>query len=159
MTEPSRHVLTVTCDTTVVIDALKGERAAAVALFASSRAGLIEVAFSTRLEAELVKDFRMSDVARLVGAEPRVLGTTARWDLSKWDSGDVWAGDGSLSTPGPEGLGRFGMMDSDHLEAHRMAGRDLFITNDVILLREARMRGIAAVTAEQLMARLSKETG
>jgi hypothetical protein len=50
------------------------------------------------------------------------------------------------------------MMDGDHLEAHRLARR-LFVTNDGDLLDEARARGIAAITPEQLMATLDAEIG
>lgn len=153
MTDSTRRVPTATCDTSVVIDALKGAREAAVSLFAAARAGRIDIAFSTRLELELLS-YRLTDVARLVGAEPRILGTTGRWDLSAWDSGDVYQAEEFVSTPGPEGLGRYGMMDSDHLEAHRLAGRDVFVTNDVDLLKEARARRIAAKTPEQLVAEL-----
>lgn len=147
---------TATCDTTVVIDALKGEREAAVSLFAAARAGRVDIAFSTRLKVELLS-YRLSDVALLVGSEPRIVGTTGRWEVSTWDSGDVYQAEGSVSTPGPEGLGRYGMMDSDHLEAHRLAGRDVFVTNDVDLLKEARARRIAAKTPEQLIAELDAE--
>lgn len=148
---------TVTCDTTVVIDALKGDREAAVALFAAARVGRIDVAFSTRLELEL-QTYSLRDVARLLGSEPRILGATGRWGVSKWNSGDVWAAEASVSTPGPEGLGSFKMIDSDHLEAHRLAGRDVFVTNDGDLLRAARARGISASTPEQLMSELDHES-
>jgi len=49
------------------------------------------------------------------------------------------------------------MMDSDHLEAYRLAGLDFFVTNDGDLLRAASARGIAAITPEQLLAQLDEE--
>lgn len=147
-----------TLDTTVVIDALDRSRTAAVVLFERARAGELDVAFSTRLERELTKAYTMADVERLVGSAPRILGTTARWDLSTWDGGDVYATEGSVSTGGPAS-GRYGMIDSDHLEAHRLAQRDIFVTSDADLLKEARARGFEAVTPEQLIGRLEREFG
>lgn len=140
-----------------MIDALDGSRDAAVALFQLARAGQLDVAFSTRLEHEL-KTYSMTDVTKLLGSAPLILGTTARWDLSTWDGGDVYVADGSVSTAGPAGSGPYGMIDIDHLEAHRIWRREVFVTSDGNLLKAARARGFDAATPEVLVTRLSTAT-
>jgi len=61
---------------------------------------------------------------------------------------------GELSTPTLDRIGILGAIDSDHLEAHRRAGRDLFVTSDLNLIKAARRRGIDAVTPEDLLVRV-----
>src|SRR5688572_13929170 len=69
MSEDTRTAdLRVTCDTTVVIDALDGTRQAAIDLFARARAGAIDVAFSTRLEYELQRH-TLDEVRMLVARD------------------------------------------------------------------------------------------
>ena len=172
----------VTCDTTVVIDALDGTRQAAIDLFARARAGEIDIAFSTRLEYELQRH-TLDEVRVLVARDIEPLGTVGRYGASRYDVGDAYAAEqsppqmlpptswrlglgtlgvdtylggapGELSTPTLDGIGILGAIDSDHLEAHRRAGRDLFVTSDLNLIKAARKRGIDAVTPEDLLVRV-----
>lgn len=176
-------VLRITCDTAVVIDALERTRQAAVDLFAAARAGELDVAFATRLAHEL-KTHSMAEVSQLVGSPPNTLGSTGRYGVTRYGTGDVYGADSAssrptllpsswrmdfsqlgvdtylggapddLSTPTMEPVGKLRALDSDHLEAHRRAGRDVFVTSDGQLIKAAREHGIDAVTPEDLLARL-----
>jgi hypothetical protein len=147
--------LRVTSDTTVALDALNDTRPAAGEVFAAARRGEIDLAFSTRLERELVS-FTLADVRKLLGEDPVILGTSARWELSTWDGGDVWVDVGTVSTEAR--MGRYRMIDSDHLEAHRLAGRDVFLTSDRRLRNAARDLGFDALTPEELLERVRART-
>lgn len=171
-----------TCDTSVVIDALEGTRPAAVELFARVRSGQLDVAFATRPQYELQRH-TMDEVRALIGTLPMTLPTTARYDVSTYGGGDTYAtesassgpnliptswrldvarlgvdtllgGDAAdLSNPTMAAVGKLGALDSDHLEAHRRSGRDVFVTSDERLLKAARERGFDAATPEELIAR------
>jgi hypothetical protein len=78
-----------------------------------------------------------------------VIGSVLRWDESLWDGGDVWA-DKRTHVLADEiqkvlfpGLAkddrRFGnkIRDVDHITAHAMAGRDIFVTDDGHLNKRA----------------------
>lgn len=184
VTGPVGSQLRVTVDTNVVIDALERARPAAVEIFARARAGEIDIAFSTRLEYELQRH-TLHEVHALIARDVGALGTTARYGFSTYGGGDTWAadprpapapltsswrldfgrlgidtvlggGDEDLSLPTLEPLGKFGAIDSDHLEAHRRAGRDVFVTSDHNLIAAARERGIDAATPEELIERLGR---
>lgn len=172
-----------TCDTTVVIDALEGTRAAAFELFVRVRAGEVDVAFASRLQYELQRH-TLNEVRVLVGASPLTLPTTGRYDFSTYDGGDTYGaapadsapnliptawrldvaqlgvdtllgGDpADISNPTMEAVGKLRALDSDHLEAHRRSGRDVFVTSDASLLKVARALGFDAMTPEEIIARL-----
>lgn len=138
----------VTCDTTVVIDALEGTRPAAVELFARARAKEIDVAFATRLQYELQRH-TLHEVQQLLGVAPTTLPTTGRYDFTTYDSGDTYGaeptaselnlvptawrldcarlgvdtflgGDSAdISNPTMDAVGKLRTLDSDRLEAHR----------------------------------------
>jgi hypothetical protein len=184
---PARNAaLRITCDTTVVIDALDGTRQAASDLFERARAGEIDVAFSPRLEYEL-HSHTLDEVRALVTRDIEPVGTAGRYGASRYDAGDTYAAEqsppqmlpptswrlglgtlgvdtylggvpGDLSTPTLDGIGILGGIDSDHLEAHRRAGRDVFVTSDLNLINAARRRGIDAVTPENLLVRVGGAT-
>lgn len=171
----------ITCDTSVVIDALDGTRPASIELFARARAGQLDIAFSTRLEYELHRH-TLDEVRALVARDVTALGTTGRYGVSRYDTGDTYAADDSpqvlpatdwrlglgrlgvdtilggaaddISTPTLEGIGSLKGIDSDHLEAHRRSGRDVFVTSDANQLKAARKRSLDAATPEELLARL-----
>jgi predicted nucleic acid-binding protein len=149
-------VLRVTVDTNVVVDALNGVRQAALDLFALARAGDLDVAFSTRLEHELQPKNTLEDVQALVARETPPLGTTGRYGSSTYGGGDTYAVPESVSLPTLQRVGKLDAIDSDHLEAHRASGRDVFVTSDVRLLKAARERGIDAATPEELLERVSQ---
>src|SRR5687768_2276938 len=88
----------VTCDTTVVIDALEGTRAAAVELFVRVRAGEVDVAFATRLEYELQRH-TLNEVRALVGASPTTLPAAGRYDFSTYGGGDTYGAEPPSSGP------------------------------------------------------------
>src|SRR3989442_2952081 len=90
-------ILRVTCDTTVVIDALEGTRPAAVELFAHDRGGEIDVACATRLQHELQRH-TLDEVRELVGVPPMLLPTTGRYDFSTYGSGDTYGAE--VGAPG-----------------------------------------------------------
>lgn len=147
--------LRITVDTNVVIDALDGTRSAAVELFALARAGELDVAFSTRLEHEL-RSHKIEEVHALVARATPALGTTGRYGFTRYGGGDVYAEAESVSLPTLQRVGKLGALDSDHLEAHRRAGRDVFVTSDGDLLKAARERGIGVATPEELLERLGR---
>lgn len=175
-------VLRLTCDTAVVIDALEGTRQAAVELFARARANEVDVAFATRLRYELQRH-TLDEVRALLGGSPLTLPTAGRWEHSTYGEGDTYGeqpaheltliptgwrldyaqlgvdtvlagASADISNPTMEPVGRLRALDSDHLEAHRRSGRDVFVTSDVTLLKAARERGFDAVTPEELISRL-----
>jgi predicted nucleic acid-binding protein len=146
-------VLTITCDTNVVIDALDEARQAAVDLFAAARAGELDVAFSTRLEYELRKH-TIDEVRALVARDAPPLDSTGRYGVSTYGGGDRYSDQESISLPTLERVGKLDALDSDHLESHRRAGRDVFITSDARLLKVARERAIDAATPEELLKRI-----
>jgi hypothetical protein len=160
----------------VVIDALEGTRPAAVELFVRARAGIVDVAFSTRLEYEL-RRHTLDEVRALVSRTIAPLGSTGRYGASRYDDGDTYAADESplmlpptawrlgfgqmgvdISTPTLQGIGSLRGLDSDHLEAHRRSGRDVFVTSDTDQLKAARQRSLNAATPEELLARLAAHT-
>ena len=180
------QILRVTCDTTVVIDALEATRPAAIELFARARAGEIDVAFATRLQHELQRH-TFDEVRALVGVSPVTLPTDGRWDYSTYGSGDTYGAErmsgpnlvptawrlgfgqlgvdtllggdpADISNPNMQPVGNLRALDSDHLEAHRRAGRDVFVTSDATLLKAARGRGFDAVTPEELLERLRERS-
>lgn len=83
-----------------------------------------------------------------------LIGTSGRYGYNRYGGGDRYADDGSVSTPNMERVEKLRAIDSDHLEAHRRDGRDVFVTSDGNLLKAARERGFDAVTPEELMERI-----
>lgn len=149
-------MLRVTCDTTVAIDALNGTRPAALEVFAAARRGVIDLAFAARLSNEL-KTFTLDDLAQMLGNVPVLLPSSWRLDYGALGIDTVLGGDaGDISTPTMEGIGKLRALDSDHLEAHRRSGRDVFVTNDVQLLHAASDLGFDAVTPEDLLQRIRR---
>jgi len=79
-----------------------------------------------------------------------IIGTTGRWDVSKWGKGDVWGGariarlkedlqkllfPGGLDTEAPSFSNKIN--DIDHLIGHLIHNRDVFITDDKRVLKKA----------------------
>jgi hypothetical protein len=111
--------------------------------------GVIELCITTRVEVDLERDKddeRRAEMLKAINMIP-VVGTIARWDASKWDSGDVMA-DPKLEKlvdevqrivfPGltPESS-RYAnkIADIDHLVGHALSERDVFVTDDRDILR------------------------
>ncbi len=96
MTVPS--LPRVTLDTNCVINLLDVHSATATSatdLMELMRLGLsqvIDIAVTTRVEDDLLKDKdpeRKAEMLRMLGMLP-VVGTIFRWDVTRWDRGDVW---------------------------------------------------------------------
>ncbi|WP_174145507.1 hypothetical protein [Leisingera sp. ANG59] len=111
-----------------------------------------EIAITTRVEADLENDRNDARRTELLGRIKMfpVVGTVARWDVSKWDSGDVWGGydttrisDEIQKILFPGGLNteasNFGnkLNDIDHLVGHKINERDVFVTDDKGILKKA----------------------
>lgn len=144
----------ITCDTSVVIDGLRRERVAAIQILAAARAGLIDIAFAGRLCDEL-RTFTLDEVEAAIGGEPALITTPWRLGFGMLGVDTMLGGGvGEISTPTLEPIGRLTAFDSDHLEAHRRSGREVFVTSDRDLLGEARRRGLEAATPEEVVARI-----
>ena len=137
----------ITVDTSVVIAAADKPQSAAARLFQRALKGEFDVAASSRLGYQLTKPISDSRLASFVSALP-VLPTPGRYDgPSTYNGSDVWAG-----APDPRPHVSMGSkLDDDHLEAHRLSGRDTFVTLDDGQLRRARTLGMSAATPEQLL--------
>lgn len=111
----------------------------------------VNVAITTRVENDLSKDkdaARRAEMLKRIQMFP-VVGTIARLDTSRWDSGDVLGGDEHIAIqneiqkivfPGLKKEDkRYGnkINDIDHLIGHRINKRDIFVTDDGELLKKA----------------------
>lgn len=109
----------------------------------------VDLAITTRAYADLERDKlneRKKSMLKKIGSFP-VLRTGARWGVSKWDSGDFWAGKDYealtreiqeilfpfLDTYDPRFKNK--ICDVDHLAGHIWARRDFFVTYDDGFLR------------------------
>jgi hypothetical protein len=110
-----------TCDTSVVIDALEGTRPAAVELFARVRSGQLDVAFATRLQYELQRH-TMDEVRALIGTLPMTLPTTARYGVSTYGGGDTYATE--LASSGPNLIPTTWRLDAAQLGVDTVLGGD-----------------------------------
>jgi hypothetical protein len=106
--------------------------------------GRIQLVVTTRAEADLDEDKNDERRARLKSylVMFEVIPSVIRWDESSWDGGDVWA-DGNGGRLADEiqkvlfpGLDRSSntfrnkIRDVDHITAHVMDRRDIFVTDD-----------------------------
>lgn len=114
--------------------------------------GVADIAITTRVEADLENDkdaARKATLLKQIQMFP-VIGTVGRWDVSKWDSGDVWGDDKTTRLADdlqklifPGGLNKesssYGnkVNDIDHLIGHKINGRDIFVTDDGTMLRKS----------------------
>ena len=112
--------------------------------------GKANVAITTRVEADLLGDRnaeRKEQMLRTIALLP-IIGTVARYDVSKWDGGDVYAGPDSdkvekeiqgILFPGLNSSDRRyknKQMDIDHLVGHIINRRDVFVTDDTDILKK-----------------------
>lgn len=150
-------MLKLTLDTNCIINLLdyKSESATSVdELTEILRYGLdgdVNIAITTRVGSDFEKDKdkeRKSELLRRVAMFP-VIGTVARMDVSKFDSGDVWGGDEHEALEKEligiifPGLNKEDthfsnkINDVDHLIGHKINGRDIFVTDDQQILKKA----------------------
>ena len=120
-------------------------------LFRHATSGRAEIAITTRVEADMLQDddqARRELMLRMLGMF-EVIGTVARWNVSAWDSGDLWvtkerqalAGEiQKILFPGfdPK-ANRAGnkVRDIDHIVGHILGKRDVFVTDDRDINRRA----------------------
>lgn len=150
-------MIKLTLDTNCIINLLdyKSESAISVdELTEVIRYGLdgdVNIAITTRVESDVSKDKdqeRKNEIIRRISMFP-VVGTVARWDTTKWDSGDVWGGEEhqalenelkNIIFPGlkeddPHYTNKIN--DIDHLIGHKINKRDIFVTDDKQILKKA----------------------
>lgn len=153
MTHPQLPKITI--DTNCVIGLFDGESKSATSvdelreLMRYALSGVVQIAITTRVEVDFGRDKneeRRAEMMHYISMLP-VIGTVARWDQSRFDGADVFVGpehQGLLDEvkrvvfPGlqPES-GKFlnKLADIDHLVGHKLAGRDIFVTDDAGILR------------------------
>ena len=154
-------MLKVTLDTNVIINLQKAEILTRVGQLTED--GKIDIVVTTRVVADTDQD---ADEARrskhlVEFANYPVIGTLARWDFSRWDSGDVWGGGsteqlaiqieqvlfGKIHTTDKHAHNK--RADVDHLVGHRLAARDVFVTYDGhILKRRSQLLKKLAIVVE-----------
>lgn len=113
--------------------------------------GDVNIAITTRVNSDVSKDKdqeRKAEMLKRISMFP-VIGTVARLDVSKFNSGDVWAGEEhteleeelkKIIFPGLKSDDSHysnKINDIDHLIGHKINKRDIFITNDQQILKKA----------------------
>jgi len=136
------EMLRVTIDTNVVIDKKKHRLLTQIKQVAEQ--GLIDIAVTTRVVADKDQDEikrRKANHLKEFDHYPKV-GTIVRFDFTRWDSGDFWAGEEHMQLSRQIEKILFGEIrandnrahnkraDVDHLVGHYFAERDVFITQD-----------------------------
>jgi len=150
-------MIKLTLDTNCIINLLdyKSESAISVDELAEIlRYGLegdVNIAITTRVDDDVKKDKdqdRKNEILKRISMFP-VVGTVARYDVSKFDSGDVWAGGEHLELEDEIKKIIFPNLkkddlhygnkinDIDHLIGHKINKRDIFITDDQQILKKA----------------------
>lgn len=150
-------MIKLTLDTNCVINLLdyKSESAISVDELAEIiRYGLegdVNIAITTRVDSDVSKDKdsdRKSEMVKRISMFP-VIGTVARFDVSKFNGGDVWAGEEHTKLeeelkkvifPGLKSDdSHYGnkINDIDHLIGHKINKRDIFVTDDQQILKRA----------------------
>ncbi len=150
-------MIKLTFDTNCIINLLdyKSESAISVDELAEIiRYGLegdVNIAITTRVDSDVSKDKdqdRKSEMLKRISMFPTI-GTVARLDTSKFDSGDVWAGKEhqaleeelkkiifpGLKSDDPHYGNKIN--DIDHLIGHKINRRDVFVTDDQQILKKA----------------------
>ena len=150
-------MIKLTLDTNCIINLLdyKSESAISVNELAEIiRYGLegdVNIAITTRVDSDVSKDKdqdRKAEILKRVSMFP-VIGTVARLDVSKFDSGDVWVGEEhtkleeelkkiifpGLKSDDPHYSNKIN--DVDHLIGHKINKRDIFVTDDQQILKKA----------------------
>ena len=172
----------ITLDTNCIINLLDTATTTATsstelaALIRAALSGEAEIAITTRVEADMLKDKdakRRAEMLQHLEMFP-VIGSVARFDTSKWDSEDAYA-DGHIArlaedltkvlfpalNPGDKRYGNK-LNDVDHLVGHVVNRRDIFVTDDNDMLRKAetlkRSPGIVVMSPADCLAYLNQVT-
>lgn len=113
--------------------------------------GDVNIAITTRVDNDVSKDKdqdRKNEILKRISMFP-IIGTVARFNTSKFDSGDVWAGEKhkaleeelkkiifpGLKSDDPHYGNKIN--DIDHLIGHKINKRDIFVTDDQQILKKA----------------------
>jgi hypothetical protein len=113
--------------------------------------GDVNIAITTRVDSDVSKDKdqdRKNEILKRISMFTTI-GTVARFDTSKFDSGDVWAGEEHTALE--EEIKRIifpnlkkedshysnKINDIDHLIGHKINNRDIFVTDDQQILKKA----------------------
>ena len=144
---------TLTLDTSVVI-AAADEASFAGELIRRAQTGEFDLALSTRADFQLKRPIADVELAAYIAGLPRLL-PPGRWtDPTNQDLPvDTWGNFKWADTPDRSGASIGSKLDDDHLESHRMAGRDHFITLDDGQLKRGIRLGLSTMTPAQILAR------
>lgn len=115
-------------------------------LFRLVLSGHAELAITTRVEDDMLGDRNEARRAAMLAQLKLfpIISTVARWDVSKWNSEAVYAGDPlfidiqRIIFPGLQEADkryRNKRNDIDHLVGHRLNQRDIFVTDDKDILK------------------------
>lgn len=150
-------MIKLTFDTNCIINLLDYKSGSAISvdeLAEIIRYGLegdVNIAITTRVDSDVSKDKdqdRKSEMLKRISMFP-IIGTVARLDTSKFDSGDVWAGEEhkaleeelkkiifpGLKNDDPRYSNKIN--DIDHIIGHKINNRDIFVTDDQQILKKA----------------------
>ena len=159
----------VTIDTNVIISEDKKKLLLLAQIKELVEQGFIDLAVTTRVVADKDQDRnekRKSDHLKEFNHYPK-LGTPARFDFSRFNSGDFWAGEEHVQLSNHLATVLFGkvqgecshteLADIDHLIGHLHAGRDIFVTWDKDILKKRKelrnQTGIVVNSPEELVKR------
>ncbi len=111
----------------------------------------VNIAITTRVETDFENDkdeTRRTEMMRKISLFP-VVGTIARWGVSRWGQGDMWGGEKTEALQNelqkiifPGGLNEESSSytnkrnDLDHLVGHIINKRDIFVTDDGDILKK-----------------------
>jgi hypothetical protein len=149
---------TLTLDTSVVI-AAADETTEAAELLSRARAGDFDIAICTRVDFQLKRPIADTGLAAFIAELPRLL-PPGRWADPGNDAVpmDTWGNFRWADKPDRRNVSIGSRLDDDHLEAHRMAGRDHFVTLDDGQLGRGRWLGLSALTPAEVLARYSRRS-
>jgi hypothetical protein len=150
-------MIKLTLDTNCVINLLDYQSDSAISVDELSeiiRYGLegdVNIAITTRVDSDVSRDSnhdRKNEILKRISIFP-VVGTVARFNISKFDRGDVWAGEEhqvledeikKIIFPNLQKEDKHysnKINDIDHLIGHKINQRDIFITDDKQILKKA----------------------
>lgn len=160
----------VTLDTNILQERWRGQANAAIVehLLALSDAGVLDLAVSTRIDFDIPRPPLSERVAELPDLGLRTIGSTFRLGVSRLGSADMLVSETVASAEGriSTALERRGgskpeFADFDHVFAHYLDHRDVFLTWDKALLAAADLfrdeLGVDVAKPEDFLARVGEQ--
>ena len=159
-------VISVTLDTNVLQEYWRNQDKAEVtkSVLHLAKQGQIDLAITSRIHADITRSPLMERINEIPELNVQQIGSPARFDVSRWDCGDVWADDDFINVKASleDELVRRGRTnrrpdwrDWDHLQGHYLSGRQVFLTWDGPILElasELQQRlGIVVKTPEEFL--------